>query len=180
MIKNIIIQAQQSNEKAMLILIDKFKPLLKGYARKLNCEDAYEDILLFFIELINSFKIDRLSTTEDSVIVSYINTSVRNFYYKKISVLVMQRREIVLSNLPENQFHFLESKLSRRDEQSFMLEMGIKEILNTKEYEIIYKIFVKGYTSTEIAHMSNKSKQAVNQMKRRALSKIKEYMELKY
>lgn len=177
MIRDIVMQAQQSDENAMLKLIDKFKPLLKCYARKLNYEDAYEDMVLFFIELVNSFNVDRLSTAEDGDIVSYINISVRNFYYKKIATLVMYKKEIVLSNLTEEQIYYIDSKLSRHDEYSFMLEMDIKEIVNANEYEILYKIFVRGYTSTEIAYMTNKSKQAINQMKKRALSKIKKYIE---
>ena len=55
------------------------------YARKLNYEDAYDDIMLYFIKLIKSINLDKLTGRTDKIIISYINKSIINFYHKKDS-----------------------------------------------------------------------------------------------
>lgn len=52
MFYNLLVKAQLGNQEAMLELINRFQPLLKKYARKMEYDDAYEDCVLFFIELI--------------------------------------------------------------------------------------------------------------------------------
>ncbi len=53
----LISKSQSGDEDATLILIEKFKPLLKKYAYKLSYEDAYNDLLVDFIELIHNIQI---------------------------------------------------------------------------------------------------------------------------
>ena len=52
-------------------------------------------------------------------------------------------------------------------------ELKVSCFLNENEYQVIRLIYMEGYTSAEIARMANKSRQAVNQIKIRALKKIK-------
>lgn len=54
MICSLLTKAQQGDEEAMLELIKRFQPLIRKYARKLEYDDAYEDCLLFFIELVKT------------------------------------------------------------------------------------------------------------------------------
>jgi DNA-directed RNA polymerase specialized sigma subunit len=54
MICRLLARAQQGDDEAMLELINRFQPLLKKYAKKLRYDDAYEDCLLFFIELVKT------------------------------------------------------------------------------------------------------------------------------
>ncbi len=49
MLNSTIRNAQKNDEENMLLLIEKFRPLMVKYARKLNYEDAYDDIMLYFI-----------------------------------------------------------------------------------------------------------------------------------
>ena len=48
-----VTNAQTGNHDAMLQLITRFQPLLKKYARILNYEDSYNDLVLLFIETIH-------------------------------------------------------------------------------------------------------------------------------
>lgn len=50
MLRELILNAQLGNQDALLAIIEKFKPINMKYARKLNYEDAYEDLILFNIE----------------------------------------------------------------------------------------------------------------------------------
>lgn len=83
MLRDLVKKAQENDKEAMLKLVKQFVPLLRKYSRKLNYEDSYEEVTLFFIELIKSFRLDKLSCTEDGVITAYINVSVRHFHDKK-------------------------------------------------------------------------------------------------
>ena len=87
MLSDLVEKAQRGEEAAMLELIQRFTGLFQKYAVKLNYEDAYEDIRLFFIELIKSFKLEKLQCKKDEIIVSYVNVSIRNFYKKELEGL---------------------------------------------------------------------------------------------
>ena len=60
MLRDLVKKAQGNDKEAMLKLIEQFVPLLRKYSRKLNYEDSYEEMTLFFIELIKSFRLDKL------------------------------------------------------------------------------------------------------------------------
>ena len=47
-----VISSQGGDKQAMLWLVNKFEPTLKKYARKLNTEDAYNDLVADFLESI--------------------------------------------------------------------------------------------------------------------------------
>lgn len=86
MLCKLIKQAQNGDRDALEVLIDKFYPLLKKYASKLNYEDAFAEIILYYIELIKSFDMDGLVCQKDEGIVSYINVSVKIFITKKYEI----------------------------------------------------------------------------------------------
>lgn len=173
MLKDDIRNAQKQNEEAMIGLIKKFNPLFIKYARKLNYEDAYEDIILCYIELIKSIDINKLISQKDETIVSYINISIINFYNKKVRKLIEKKQEIVLSDLTKEQTYYTESLSAKVDKTNIFIEYGIRDLLNENEYKIIYLVYMEGYTTAEIARILNKSRQAVNQLKQRALKKLK-------
>lgn len=174
MLKNLIERAQEPDNEAMMELINKFGPLLRKYARKLIYEDAYEDLVLYFIQLIHRLELKKLLSNEDGPITNYINVSIRNFYNKKVPDIIQSKKEILHTNLSEEQLYYIESVSAETDKTDFLFEMGIQQILNESEYQVIYLIYVEGYSVVEIAKVINKSRQAVNQMKVRALIKLRD------
>lgn len=178
MLYDLINSVQKDDKEAMTELINKFHPLLKKYAAKLNYEDAYEDIVLYYIGLIKSINLDQLVCTRDEVIVSYINVSIINFYKKKVLKLINDKKEIVLSDLTEEQMYYADVKSAVEDKTDIFIEFGLRDLLSDNECRMIYLIYVEGYTTAEIARLSNKSRQAVNQLKNRALKKIKNALNL--
>ncbi|MDE5907130.1 MAG: sigma-70 family RNA polymerase sigma factor [Lachnospiraceae bacterium] len=174
-----LINSVQSNDKnAMTELIERFQPLLRKYAAKLNYEDAYEDLTLYYIGLIKSLNLKKLICTKDEIIVSYINVSIQNFYKKTITKIIKSKKEIALSDLTNEQMYYVNVKTAIEDETDLFMELGLRKVLNDNECQIIYLIYVEGYTTSEIARLSNKSRQAVNQLKNRALKKIKKSLNL--
>lgn len=60
MLYNVVEKAKNGDEGAMMELIRKFDPLLHKYANKLEYEDAYQDYVLYFIELVKSGSLENL------------------------------------------------------------------------------------------------------------------------
>ena len=76
---SIIQAAKNGSDQDKLAVIEQFMPLIKKYAYKLAYEDAKEDLILFFLELIP--KIPN-SLENDRQITAYIAKSVYLHYIK--------------------------------------------------------------------------------------------------
>lgn len=177
MLYELIQNAQKGNKEAMLELINRFSPLFKKYAKKLNYEDAYEDIVLYFIKLVKIFKLSEMKNSEEAAIVSYINIAVVNFYHKSVYKAVKDKKEIAISVLTEEQRYYIESLLVKSDVPDILLELKGKDFLDEKEYKLLSMIYVEDYSVAEIARMYNKTRQSVNQMKQRILKKLRKVMQ---
>lgn len=176
MLYETIDRAQNGDKEAMQKLVDQFTPLMRNRANKLGYEDAYENICLYFIELIYFMKLEKIRLKEDGGITSYINASVDNFYNKEMKKRDKWKKEIVISALPAEQEYYVEKKMSKEDKADIFMELNIAEKLAPYEYKIIYMIYIEGYSVAEIARGANKTRQAVNQLKKRVLKKIKDMM----
>lgn len=174
MLKDIILNAQAGNDDSILIIVDKFNPLLKKYSYKLSYDDAYNDLLADFLDLIKNIDMSRLRHNCEGVIVSYICKSVYSSYINKSKTNCKYfQSTIPFSGLNENQKYYAELSLSTVDRDDALLVSSLNEILNQHEFCIIYKIYFLGYSSADIAKSSGTSRQAVNQTKRRALEKLR-------
>lgn len=60
-------------------------------------------------------------------------------------------KEIALSDLTEEQLYYVRTQLSQTDEENILTEFGMDQLLNTKEEEVLYLVYVKGYSAAEIA-----------------------------
>lgn len=79
-----IIHAQQGCDSDMMFLVSKFSGILKKYARKLNYEDAEQDLTADFIELIHHIDIEKLNNTSDGAIVNFL---IRSTYHYRTLLL---------------------------------------------------------------------------------------------
>lgn len=140
MLGALIQNAQKNNEEDMLVLIEKFNPLMVKYARKLNYEDAYNDIVLCFITLIKSQNLCKLANKADNIIVTYINHSIINFYNKKIPKIISHKNEVVMSELTEEQQYLIEVKTAQENETDIINEYGLAQLLTKSEQLQILQI----------------------------------------
>lgn len=178
MLFKLIERAQKDDNLAMLELIERFDPLLKKYAAKLRYEDAYDDLLLFFIERIKNFNQEKQICRNDGAIASYIKVCIKNFCNKKGKESAKSKNEIVLSALTQEQAYYAEADLSKEDKEDIFVELGLKNLLNEEEAKMLYMVYIEGYTTTEIAKACNKTRQAVNQFKNRTLRKVKKALDI--
>lgn len=177
MLSTLIEKAQGNSEEDMLTIIERFKPLMIKYANKLNYEDAYSDIVLHFINLIKSIRLSNLTDKTDKVIISYINKSIINFYNKKIPRIISRQKEILMSELTEEQKYHIEIRVANNDETDIINEYGLECLLNNSERQLIYKVYVEGHTIAELAKHQKRTRQAVNQQRIRAINKIKKCLQ---
>lgn len=162
-----IIEAQNDHEEKLLDLINDFTPLLKKYAYLLRYEDAFADLRLEFIEIILGIDSDRFSLYEEAQMLSYIKISVRNAYIKLSKHY---------SNNENNSFCVAdvrdELEDAHFDDYEGMLLEDLKKYLTENEFDVIYQNIFIGRTVSDIASLKNVSRQAINQVKTRALKKL--------
>lgn len=167
-----IVSAQSGNEPAMLELIEQFSPLLKKYAHLLQTEDSLDELTVDFIELIMAVKLTSLRSHNDGALVNYIKKTMR---YKYISRSKRRQQEAEILHWDD-----FEEAVQRKHEprcplftsEAEFLQGIPAKILSSSELSIIAMIYLEGYSAAEIARAKGITRQAVNQIKRRALKKL--------
>ncbi|GAB6173603.1 hypothetical protein JCM15765_30810 [Paradesulfitobacterium aromaticivorans] len=172
MTEALIVQSQKGDSDATLMLIKKFDPLLKKYAYKLYYDDAYNNLLFDFIELLNNIRLDRLHNTSEGTLVSYICTAIRSSYIKRLLALKKLHNFVSYSDLSDSELYYAEAASATSDTY-FKLELiGIDDVLTESELTIVKMIYFLGYTVTETASIYGITRQAVSKTKKRALQKL--------
>ena len=158
------------DENSELEMIGRFDRLIKKYARLLGYEDAYNDILVFFLELLLSPNVKKLVGKPDAVIVNYIAKAIRNEYIR-LSKL-NSPAYITYSELSDSELHIMESQLSyvQSDPVSWMLDNAV---ITAWERDVLLLIYEYNLSAREVAELTHKSRQAINQTKLHALNKLK-------
>ncbi|MBQ4547562.1 MAG: sigma-70 family RNA polymerase sigma factor [Oscillospiraceae bacterium] len=162
-----IIDAQKNHEEDLVQLINDFTPLLKKYATKMNGEDAFADLRLEFIEIILGINAEKFSNYVEPQILSYIKISVHNAYIK----LSKRKCEYENNTFPVEDIRD-EIEKSHCDEYENVFLEDLKKYLTENEFDVIYKHFFCGLTINDIALIKGVSRQAVNQVKARAIKKL--------
>lgn len=164
------------NDAAAMQLLEMFDKLLKKYARLLGTEDAYEELRLFFFELLNKLQQKGLKNSSDMYAISYIVKSVKNQYIA-LSKAQACRKENVFSEMSEEQMVYVEQIASTDDRVDISSYFPSENRLSEREKAILQLFFVDEYSIEEIAQQLSISRQAVNQAKNRALNKIRKALE---
>lgn len=162
---DIIIKAKRKDNESIHNILIIFENIINKYSRLLDGEDTKQDLNLFLIKLINNINLDSNSQYNNKQLLSYISKSLKNEYIrlskKKCKIHMFEQLD--------------DDKITNK---SINLDTNI-EILDTlnhlTEYErwILSQIFFSGYTVNELSKTLRKSRQSVNQVKKRALDKLK-------
>lgn len=173
MTSDLIAQSQAGNDNATLELIKKFDPLLKKYAFRLLYDDAYDDLLVDFVELLHDIRLDSLHNKSEGSLVSYISKSIQSSYIKRSVISKGFRHFIPESSFEEEKLYILEAASAVNDTYFAYEFPGIEKFLTKSETDVVKMIYLKGYSVCETARKLGTSRQATNQMKNRALKKLK-------
>lgn len=161
---------------AVVELIERFQPLLRKYAYLLNYKDAYEDMQVDFIEFLLKLNPAIFHPPSDGIITEYIRVAVMNMYRARVKNVISHKSEIPISQMEEQQQALVSMQYSTIDNESVLLAYGLHMFLGKDEYEIIRLYYVMQYTDAEIARMRKKTRQAVQQKRKKALKKIKDIL----
>lgn len=179
MLEDSIGAAQRKDSNAILTLIERFQPLLRKYAYKLHYEDAYYDLQLDFIQIIQNIKLDSRITQSEGAIVNYICNSVHHAYCKRLKyILDRPSLTVGLDTLTNAQIRDTLSTVSRHS--FFDVSIDMEKILTEKERTIIILTYEYQLSSAEIARKVHTTRQSINQCKRRAEQKLRVYYENTY
>lgn len=134
------------------------------------------ELTLRFIEIIHAMNLDALRSQGDGTIVAYLAQSVRNAY---ISLLSSKDKTaeppVSWEELTEAQRFGLEAPIREREALDFSELLDICPELTKKERRVLTLIYFHGYTSAEVARIVHSTKQNINQIKMRALKKLRRY-----
>lgn len=172
----LIYQYQNKNDDdSLLLVLEKFNPLIKKYARKLAYDGAQTDLIIYFMELLKKLPLNK-QMKEDKYILGYISTSIKNHYiklnksYYKILIsetelnLDLATPELMIYNLQND---FIENKI--------VINLALSKLSECQKQIIIDKFFNQK-TDIEISQELNISRQAINKTKNKALNNMKNYL----
>ncbi len=148
------------------VIFAEFEGLIYHYSLKCQAEDTFEELTVFLLELLYKVDISRFQKLTGEGLKRYIAVSLRNKY------LAFSKADTVLKK--NNQF--LDEFVSVEPDflEEFIFREGLEK-LTPKQREIIVFKYLHNYTNNEIAKILNISRQAVNQIKNRAVETLREY-----
>lgn len=91
--------------------------------------------------------------------------------------MIEDRKTTVFSDLQDAQLYIIEAKASKEDDYEKLFIDDLRSALSEREWDILEKIYLKGYSVAQIATQEGVSRQAINQMKNRVLEKTRNYYE---
>lgn len=169
-ILSLIERCQKGDKDLLILLLQKFDPLLNKYSRMLNYkdgEDEKQDLVLEFIKVVKKIPIYKDGFKEDKVAVSYISRAIK---YKYIQLSKKSR----CINNSEFSCEYDIGNCVDSTENKFVLSELINNLSDIEKSVIKLRYFA-GLSDREIASINNIRRQAVNQNKNRALKKLRQY-----
>lgn len=160
--------AKKGDPIALSSLIQIFKPLIYKYGRHIDGEDTEQDLTLLLWQLLYKLPLQNDDLHENKMIFSYIAKSLERQYFK----LSKRRSRMIEAEID------LPSNFTIADPHDFTRRLCLNDLirrLNPSEYRILVWIYCFGYSVKEIAAVLHISRQAVNQMKIRALRKLRKF-----
>ncbi|WP_035288609.1 sigma-70 family RNA polymerase sigma factor [Clostridium sp. KNHs214] len=167
----LLINKWKSKDKdALLILIQKFNPLIQKYSKKLMYDGAESDLTIAFIEILNKIPLEKATMKNSKFILSYINTSIKNKFIK-----LSKYNNAFLYNEIKLNLEITMDCNNNSIEDSLILNSALSN-LSKYQRKIIIDKFFKEKSEIEISKELGISRQAVNKTKNIALKKLKKYL----
>lgn len=147
----------------------KFDKLLWKYSYNsvLEPEDMHSELTLKLYIFSLKVDLEKFRSLPEYYLISYFIKVIKNSY---ININKHASKNNCISSIDIDDYMSIEN--------NFDIPLEIDEMLSKltkKESFVVRMIFFYGFSSTEIAKMNNVSPQAINQIKKRGLKKMKEY-----
>lgn len=160
-----VLDYKRGNENAILEVIEIFKPIINKYSRILDGEDTKQDLIIHLFKVLDKINLHNINFCKDKVIVSYIAKSIRNEYIRLAKIKSKK-------TINETELN-LDLEIAYNGEESEFELLDTFKILTKKEAYVMKLIYINYLSVTEVAQYMRLSRQAVNQIKNRALKKMR-------
>lgn len=162
-------EAQTGEELATCYIIERFRPLLKKYARQLSYDCAETDLVISLIEKIQKMDLTEFRNCSDGAVVNYM---VRFLTSKKIDIYRKKTAsQIEECHIDAEQLPFVDDCISIEDQFCWKsLLLSVPE----KYREVLIRRYLLGYSVAEIGTQMGLSRQSVNKINHKALHLLKE------
>lgn len=180
---NSIVLARNGDQNVMMKLIGDFYPMFDSYARKLHFdnhleyEDAFSCLQCYFIEMIKTVDLSKITSHTDASLVTYFSHGI---YYYYIKLSKNSHRYPTLSLDDQFQGKNGESipiksiiSSSVEDQHDFELLDLFSSVLTSKESLVIRELILDGFTQNEISVHLGCTPSAVSQLKQSAFKKLR-------
>lgn len=158
----------ERDKDATLQILNQFDPLLNKYAYKLGYEHAKSDLTVFFIEILQVLK--RIKLENDGQAINYLVKSIKNQYIK----LSKNNNKITTHELPlDFSYDIPSNDFYESLEANIIIEHCMKK-LSPLQYDIIKELYLNCTPAVELAKKHHCSKQAITNIKKRALQKMQQ------
>ena len=166
---------QNHKPNTMMEVITQFMPLIKKYSNLLRFEDAEQELIVSFIEILYAIPIRTIQEKEGSTyiaLLSYIKVAVHNRYIE-----LSKRHQRLQDNewfLPEGDEidRYIWFDTVEDNDLSIIMRDALQK-LNQKQRIILVERYICGYSDAEISERLGISRQAVNRSRHRALEKLR-------
>lgn len=168
---NLLKDSKSGNKDSVLLIIEKFNPLLNKYCKKLNYDGAKTDLIICLLEVIQNIPIDTNADLQnDNCIVGYINYSIIHKYInlsKKNTMIINNEIELITNIVGENSYSTIDDTLCINE---------LLDKLTEVQKKIIISIYINNISESDLARQMHISRQAINRSKNRALNNLKKYL----
>ena len=158
--------AQNNNEEYLIFLYYKFLPMIKGFGRKLNYEEAESDLTIFLLEFIKNIDLKKFENRSDGEIVNYMRSAFNSHYINILKSVINKKIDI-----STYEAEFVCYDCYRRLELTSLF--GLIKNLSLMQKKIILGKFYYGYSDVELSKIFRVSRQAIYKQKKKALEIIK-------
>ena len=147
------------------MIYEEFKKSIQNYAKKLQDDDTSQELTLFLIELLYDIDLSCF-TKENDGLKRYILVSLKNKYYALLQQKIKFKKQLDNLKPCENDYIDITSNITLRE---------ALECLSERQRLIIVYKYIYCLSDCEIARILDISRQAVNRLKNRSFSVLKNF-----
>lgn len=174
--RSLLYNAQNGDQDAAFLLVEKFEPLIKKYAKQLSYYCAETDLVIALLELIASIDLNKFEDGHDGEVVNYIYITLRN---KKIDFHRKSKLHAIEEiHIEPEIFTYIQTADSLNINSPWDWTSLLNDLSEKQRFVIIQK-YIIGFSDVEIAERMNISRQAVNRLINRALENLRNNSKVK-
>lgn len=168
-LKPLIERFKEHDMTVFSVIYDEFKGLIIHYGKKLNFDDAIEELNLFFIELLYGIDLSKFALDASFEIQRYMAVSIRNKY-----IYLSGRNDKYEKMFVGLYEEWVGSAVDF--EERLVLNDALGSLPERQRIILVYK-YIYLYSDLEIARLFHISRQAVNRLKNRGLASLRTFFD---